>query len=445
MLQELKSMFEKQAGVERFDLIQTFHACKQEEGKSVSLYAFKMKGYGEQMERLSYVLPQDISVGLILNGLTSDFVCFVRNYNMHNMGKTTGGRIQKPNKKPQAAKGKGKEKCKGKNKLVYVPKPKNPEPAAKEHPTKDDVCHHCKEVGHWMRNCLVYLAELMKKKKQDGNASTLGIFTIKLFSFLNKSWVYDTGCGTHICNTKHGLRCERKLKQETVYLYVDNGVRAQVEAIGSFDLLLPNGSEDVNQRKQWVTISTSHLKTKLLLQDTSPSKNTNEIPVEAEVEEHSLGDLNEPANYKSTLLDPESNKWLDAMNAEMQSMKDNQVWHLVDLPPNEMFSPVADIRAISDLIGSQRSHTFYAMRVWIDTSKRGYIPIQERLDLNKTQGALTSEEVKVELQVDAYWMLDLRLIEMILNLRQDKVSILNEDSRLEKLQAKYYCNVCYIS
>ncbi|GKA81659.1 hypothetical protein Tco_0788351, partial [Tanacetum coccineum] len=32
MLQELKSMFEKQAGVERFDLIQTQHACKQEEG-----------------------------------------------------------------------------------------------------------------------------------------------------------------------------------------------------------------------------------------------------------------------------------------------------------------------------------------------------------------------------------------------------------------------------
>ncbi|GJY49116.1 hypothetical protein Tco_0439072 [Tanacetum coccineum] len=32
MLQELKSMFEKQAGVERFGLIQTFHVCKQEEG-----------------------------------------------------------------------------------------------------------------------------------------------------------------------------------------------------------------------------------------------------------------------------------------------------------------------------------------------------------------------------------------------------------------------------
>ncbi|GJV64551.1 retrotransposon protein, putative, ty1-copia subclass, partial [Tanacetum coccineum] len=33
----------------------------------------------------------------------------------------------------------------------------------------------------------------------------------------------------------------RKLKQGALYLYVGNGVRAQVEAIGSFDLVLPNG------------------------------------------------------------------------------------------------------------------------------------------------------------------------------------------------------------
>ncbi|GKC13766.1 hypothetical protein Tco_1010548, partial [Tanacetum coccineum] len=73
MLQELKSMFEKQDGVERFDLIQTFHACKHEEGKPVGSYALKMKDYVEQLEHLGYVLPQDLSVGLILNGLTSDF------------------------------------------------------------------------------------------------------------------------------------------------------------------------------------------------------------------------------------------------------------------------------------------------------------------------------------------------------------------------------------
>ncbi|GJX36429.1 retrotransposon protein, putative, ty1-copia subclass [Tanacetum coccineum] len=238
MIKELKAMFEKQAGVERFDLIQTFHACKQEEGKPVAAYVIQMKGYVDQLERLGYMLPQDLIVGLILNGLTKDFAGFVRNYNMHNMGKTIGelhamlieyekglpkkaetpqvmmikgGKIQKAKKKSLKAKGKGKANGKGNDKQVYIPKPKNLKPSAKEHPAKDDTCHYCKEVGHWKRNCHVYLAELLKKKKQVG------------------SW---------LCQF---FREARKLKQRALYLRVGNGVRAQVEAIGSYDLVLPNG------------------------------------------------------------------------------------------------------------------------------------------------------------------------------------------------------------
>ncbi|GJS58799.1 retrotransposon protein, putative, ty1-copia subclass [Tanacetum coccineum] len=226
-----------------------------------------IKGYVEQLEHLGYVRPRDIGVGLILNGPTSDFARFVRNYNMHNMGKTIGelhallieyekglpkkavtpqvmaiqgGRIQKANKKSLNAKGKGKGNGKGKD-TGYIPKRKNPKPPAKEHPTKDDARHHCKEVGHWKKNCLVYLAELIKKKIQVGTASSSSIFTIELFPFPNRSWVYGTGCGTYVCNTKHGLRGERKLKQGPLYLYMGNGVRAQVEAIKSYDLILSNG------------------------------------------------------------------------------------------------------------------------------------------------------------------------------------------------------------
>ncbi|GJU91362.1 reverse transcriptase domain-containing protein [Tanacetum coccineum] len=90
MIKELKVMFEKQAVVERFDLIQTFHACKQEEGKPIAAYVIQMKGYVDQLERLGYRLPQNLIVGLILNGITKDFAGFARNYNMHNMGKTIG-------------------------------------------------------------------------------------------------------------------------------------------------------------------------------------------------------------------------------------------------------------------------------------------------------------------------------------------------------------------
>nr|GEZ31161.1 hypothetical protein [Tanacetum cinerariifolium] len=47
----------------------------------------------------------------------------------------------------------------------------------------------------------------------------------------------------------------------------------------------------------------------------------------ANAEEHELGDLNEPPNYKAALSDPEFDKWLDVINAEMQSMKDkSDVW-----------------------------------------------------------------------------------------------------------------------
>ncbi|GJY56498.1 hypothetical protein Tco_0455613 [Tanacetum coccineum] len=174
MFQELKSMFEKQAGVERFDLIQTFHACKQEEVKPVGPYVIKMKGYVEHLKHFGYVLSQDLSVGLILNGL----IRFVRNYNMHNMRKTIGELhallIEYEKGLPKKAvtpQGKGKGKGKGKDKPVYISKPKNPIPSTKEHPTKDDACHHCKEMENCKRNFPAYLTELIKKKKKVGTAS----------------------------------------------------------------------------------------------------------------------------------------------------------------------------------------------------------------------------------------------------------------------------------
>ncbi|GKB28772.1 retrotransposon protein, putative, ty1-copia subclass [Tanacetum coccineum] len=77
----------------------------------------------------------------------------------------------------------------------------------------------------------------------------------------------------------------------------------------------------------------------------------------------------------------------------------------------ETFSPVADIRAIRILIDIK---AFYDYEIWqmdvktaflngyldediymvMDNFKRGYISMQERLDLNKRQGASTPGEVK---------------------------------------------------
>ncbi|GJV95013.1 retrotransposon protein, putative, ty1-copia subclass [Tanacetum coccineum] len=274
MLKELKTLFAQQAEQELLQTTRDFHSCKQEEGQSVSSYVLKMKGYIDNLERLGHPVTLGLAVSLILIGLRKEFDGFVQNYNMHSLGKTVNelhamlklheqtlnlpknnapalhairaGKVQKGKKhnKPQPQKAaRGQNQGNGKNKHAYAPKPKIPPPPKREDPAKDSICHECGETGHWKRNCPQYLAELLKKKKNaaSGAGGGSGIFVIELNTFLNRSWIYDTGCGTHICNTTQGLRASRKLKPGALSLYVGNGQREAVEAIGNFDLSLPSG------------------------------------------------------------------------------------------------------------------------------------------------------------------------------------------------------------
>src|SRR3954463_8867804 len=40
----------------------------------------------------------------------------------------------------------------------------------------------------------------------------------------------------------------------------------------------------------------------------------------------------EPTSYKEAMEEPESEKWLEAMKSEIDSMYTNKVWNLVDIP-----------------------------------------------------------------------------------------------------------------
>ncbi|GKE14889.1 retrotransposon protein, putative, ty1-copia subclass, partial [Tanacetum coccineum] len=218
-------------------------------------------------------------------------------------------------------------------------------------------------------------------------------------------------------------------------------------------------------------------------EDTNPSLNTS---LDHEEDDQEINEPQSDINPIPALLDTKSEKWLAAMNVEMQSMKDNDVWELVELPPNaktvghkwlfkkktdmegtihtfksrlvakgftqtygvdyeETFSHVADIRAIRILIAIV---AFYDYEIWqmdvkttflnghlfeevyitqpegeaayilgikiyrdrskrliglcksayiekilkryyMENSKRGTIPMQEKLKLSKSDGAST--------------------------------------------------------
>ncbi|KAI3751332.1 hypothetical protein L2E82_22401 [Cichorium intybus] len=51
------------------------------------------------------------------------------------------------------------------------------------------------------------------------------------------------------------------------------------------------------------------------------------------VSDRTLTNLDEPANYREAVAGPESAKWKKAMDSEIKSMYDNQVWNLVDNVP----------------------------------------------------------------------------------------------------------------
>nr|GEU38564.1 hypothetical protein [Tanacetum cinerariifolium] len=575
---ELKSMFEKQAGVERFYLIQTFHACKQEEGKSVAAYVLHMKGYVDQLKCLGYVLPQDLTtIGELHDMLIEYEKGLPKKAETPQVMMIKGGKIQKAKKKSLKAKCKSKANGNGNDKQVYIPKPKNIKPYAKEHPAKDNACHHCKEVGHWKRNCPIYIAELLKKKKLVGSASSsdYGISVSKnnvfyfnaipsndfyeiemhdlvpnqltppytpqhndvserrnhtlldmVRSMMNLTtlplsfWDYALESAIHILD----MVSTKKVDKTPYELWYEKVSNLSYLKVWGYEALMRWDAPDKLQQRSVRCIFISYPKETIEVsgraidlkefqdEDTSPSEITSKIPMEVEgfeppqeevisirrserthraldrlclnveVEEHSLGDLNEPASYKAAMLDSESNKWIDAMNAKIQSMIDNMkktdmdgIVHtykarlvakgytqLYGVDYEETFSPVADIRAIRILIPIA---AFYDYEIWqmdvktaflngylnediymvqpkgfvdpnhprkdlgkasfilrikiyrdrskrliglgqnaymdkilkrykMDNSKRGYIPMQERLDLNRTQGASTPKEMK---------------------------------------------------
>ncbi|GJT20014.1 retrotransposon protein, putative, ty1-copia subclass [Tanacetum coccineum] len=107
--------------------------------------------------------------------------------------------------------------------------PKNPKPCAKEHPAKDDTCHHCKVVGHCKRNCPSYLAELIKKKKHKWRALLViqdVLHTTNYFLFL-----LNLGCMTLVVDNGHyapsitrGVVSVHRLQLTPTYTPQHNGV-----------------------------------------------------------------------------------------------------------------------------------------------------------------------------------------------------------------------------
>nr|GEX47305.1 retrotransposon protein, putative, Ty1-copia subclass [Tanacetum cinerariifolium] len=469
---ELKALYSKQVEHELLQTVREFHACKQKECQSVSSYVLKMKSYIDNLERLGQHVSQNLAASLILVSLNKDYDSFVYNYNMHDMRKIVNElyAMLKLHEETLAKK--------DANPALYAIRAGRVQKNQKNKPHKAN-----KGGSRWaLEKELSSVSRRVNiKKKLSQGASTSGIFTIELDSLPSKSWIYETGCGTHICITAQGLRGSKKLKPGSclfddgfINRFDENNVISVLKnnlvyfmavlryGIFEIDMSCSNTNDSsmyaISNKRAKINLESSllwhcrlgHISKKCIeklqhdgllnsidteslgkcvsyFSDTSldhekddqeidePQSDINPIRkfsrtrrapdrmcLYIDAEEHELGDLGEPDNYKAALLDLKFKKWLDAMNVEMQSMKNNDVWVLVELPPNarivgskwlfkkktnmdgvvyvfkarlvakgftqtyrvdyeETFSPVADIRSIRILIAIA---AYYNYEIW---------------------------------------------------------------------------------
>nr|GEU61595.1 putative polyprotein [Tanacetum cinerariifolium] len=406
MLQELKSMFKKQAGVERLDLIQTFYAY--------------------------------LSIGLIMNGLISDFVGSVRNYNMHNTRTTIGelhallieyekglpkkaatpqvmaiqgGRIQKANKKSLKGKGKGKGKGKDKHGDEYI---------------SQEFKDYLKAYGIVQQLTPPYTSQHNDVSKRrnltllDMVRSMMNLTTLPLsfwdYALESATCILDMVLTKKVDKTPYEL-CSR------IYMEVKGFEPPQEEVVP-------------------------------VCRSARTHRAPDRLCLNVEVEEHSLRDLNEPTNYKAALLNSESDKAIRILVA-IAAFYDYKIWQIdvktaflngyIDedinmVQPEGFIDPKYPLKLckLQRLIYglkqaskswnkrfdeeikrfggeaalilrfkiyrdrskrlirlSQSAYMDKILKIFkMDISKRGNIHMQERFDLNKIQGASTPKEVK---------------------------------------------------
>ncbi|KAL0294630.1 UNVERIFIED_CONTAM: Transposon Ty2-OR2 Gag-Pol polyprotein [Sesamum radiatum] len=239
----------------RYAATKVFFGTKMTEGSSVREHGIKMLSLVEKLEDLQAGLDNDTYIDVILQSLPPSYDPFVVNYNMNGLEKSINELInmlvqyEATNKKSELsvlvgeastskAKGKGARRWKrkkGKAKatasalsalVAPVGMGKIKGKVGSKRNKANNVCIHCREKGHWKRECPKLL-------------SSAGTFVIEANMITNSaSWVLDTGYGAHICNDLQVLERSRKLSRDEVVLKLGDGKAVAAEAVGIVHLVV---------------------------------------------------------------------------------------------------------------------------------------------------------------------------------------------------------------
>ncbi|KAG8501098.1 hypothetical protein CXB51_003177 [Gossypium anomalum] len=370
MIEHLKELYQGQARQEMFDISKALFQCKLAEGSPVGTHVLKMIGYIESLSKLGFSLSQGLATNVILQLLPDSYSQFVLNFNMNEIDKTLPqllSNMKKVGPKPilmvHNNKGKGKAKVQTKPKGKGRPNPGKGKATLKPKGgvSKERNCFHCGVIGHWKRNCPVYLEEIKKAKGLQRSwtlargdvdlqvrngvrvaALAVGTYTLSLPSGLDLCLedCYFARGGFHYFITftddfsRYGyVHKSEALEKFKEFKNEECGIVSQLTPLGTPQW---NGVSERRNRTllDMVRSMMSHAdlptsfwghprETVAFTLNHVPSKSVQKMPCEIWTGKRPNQD--EPRTYQEAVTSPDSEKWLEAMRFEMDSMYENQM------------------------------------------------------------------------------------------------------------------------
>ncbi|KAK8713250.1 hypothetical protein V6N13_148472 [Hibiscus sabdariffa] len=308
MIQNLKEIFEGKASQERYETSKDLFQCKMSEGTPVGAHVIKMMGYIQMLEKQGFALNNELVTDVILQSLSDSFKQFILNFNMNDIDKTLPQllgmlRIAKSNLKKN-----------GSNSIQIVR-------VAKERERKGQSLR-----GYALKTCAFTLNRVSSKSVQK---TPHEMWTRKS---PNMSFMRIWGCKAYV---KHQMSTKLEPKSEKCIF-----VGYPKETKGYYFY---------NENKVFVARTGVFLEKEFLTnsgKETQPLRRSSRERHEPErygflVTTHGdviFVDQDEPKTYQEVVASPDSEKWLEAMRSEMDSMSENQVWTLVE--PLEGIKPI---------------------------------------------------------------------------------------------------------
>ena len=268
-LEEIKNRFTNNEKSKTSTLLANLISMRYKGNGNIREYIMEMSHLASKLRAHKLDLFDDLLVHLVLISLPTQFSQFKVSYNCQketwSLNELISHCVQEEERLKQEKiesahlTGTSKDKMKKRKKdkeAIDVPYQK------KQHKEKRvDGCFFCRATGHKKKQCTNYHAWRAKK----GTLLNLVCSEVNLTSVPKHTWWIDYGATTHISVSMQGCLSYRKPNDGERYIFVGDGKKVEVEAIGTFRLLLKSGTYlDLNETYvvpsfQWNLVSISIL------------------------------------------------------------------------------------------------------------------------------------------------------------------------------------------